>query len=41
MISDTAILRNPNYHPGGPARDLDYPKMAYVIEGVANFLLAY
>lgn len=42
MIGDTSILRNPHYHTAGDRPEtLDYPKMAMVVEGVANALLAY
>jgi hypothetical protein len=42
MVTDTAILRNPHYHTAGDLPGtLDYPKMAYVVEGVANFLHAF
>lgn len=42
MVTDTAILRNPNYHTAEDRPEtLDYPQMAHVVEGVANFLLAY
>jgi hypothetical protein len=40
MITDTAFLRNPNYHTAGDTADtLDYKKMARVIDGVANAVL--
>jgi hypothetical protein len=40
IITDTAYLRNPNYHtlrdtPG----TLDYPKMARVVDGVFNAVM--
>ena len=37
MITDTAFLRNPNYHTAGDtARTLDYQRMARVVDGVLN-----
>jgi hypothetical protein len=37
MITDTAFLRNPNYHTrGDTAETLDYVRMARVIDGVLN-----
>jgi hypothetical protein len=37
MITDTAFLRNPNYHTAGDtAETLDYEKMARVVDGVLN-----
>jgi hypothetical protein len=37
MITDTAFLRNPNYHtPGDTAATLDYARMAAVVDGVFN-----
>ncbi len=42
MVSDTSILRNPHYHTAGDRPEtLDYERMAMVVEGVANALLAY
>jgi len=40
MITDTAYLRNPNYHAAGDtAETLDYSRMAHVVNGVANAVL--
>jgi hypothetical protein len=40
MITDTAFLRNPNYHtPGDTAGTLDYERMAGVVDGVLNAVL--
>jgi len=40
MITDTAYLRNPNYHSAGDtANTLDYDRMARVVDGVANAVL--
>lgn len=40
MITDTAYLRNPNYHaPGDTAASLDYRRMAGVVDGVLNAVL--
>lgn len=37
MVTDTAFVRNPNYHgPGDTAETLDYERMARMVEGVAN-----
>jgi hypothetical protein len=37
MVTDTAFLRNPNYHaPGDRPETLDYVRMAGVVDGVAN-----
>jgi Zn-dependent M28 family amino/carboxypeptidase len=37
MITDTAFLRNPNYHTNrDTAETLDYAKMAAVVDGVLN-----
>jgi hypothetical protein len=37
MVTDTAYLRNPNYHtPHDVSDTLDYNKMANVIDGVLN-----
>lgn len=34
MLTDTAVMRNPNYHQGGDRPEtLDYPAMARVLEG--------
>lgn len=42
MVTDTAELGNPNYHtPRDTAETLDYTKLAQVVEGVANALLAF
>ena len=41
MVSDTAFLRNPNYHTDGDtAETLDYERMGSVVDGIANALLA-
>ena len=35
MVTDTAFLRNPNYHAAGDTADtLDYERMAKVVRGV-------
>ena len=35
MVTDTAFLRNPNYHGDGDTADtLDYQRMAKVVRGV-------
>lgn len=40
MITDTAFLRNPNYHtPEDTADTLDYERMAHVVDGLFNALL--
>jgi len=40
MITDTAYLRNPNYHaPGDTAASLDFRRMAGVVDGVLNAVL--
>jgi hypothetical protein len=40
MITDTAYLRNPNYHAVGDTADtLDYERMARVVDGVMNAIL--
>ena len=37
MVTDTAYLRNPNYHTSGDlAETLDYTKMARVVDGVLS-----
>jgi hypothetical protein len=37
MVTDTAYLRNPNYHTKRDTSDtLDYEKMARVVDGVFN-----
>jgi hypothetical protein len=37
MITDTAFVRNPNYHTAADTADtLDYRRMARVVDGVAN-----
>jgi hypothetical protein len=42
MITDTAYLRNPNYHaPGDTAASLDYRRMAGVVDGVLNAVLHF
>lgn len=40
IVTDTAYLRNPNYHTAGDTADtLDYDKMARVVDGVFNSIL--
>ncbi|MEO8502337.1 MAG: M28 family peptidase [Acidobacteriota bacterium] len=40
LVTDTAFLRNPNYHaPGDRPETLDYERMARVVDGVANAVL--
>lgn len=40
MVSDTAFLRNPNYHqPTDTADTLDYERMAMTVDGVLNAVL--
>jgi hypothetical protein len=40
MVTDTAFVRNPNYHsPDDTADTLDYERMAAVVDGVANALV--
>jgi hypothetical protein len=40
MITDTAYVRNPNYHTArDTAESLDYERMASVVDGVTNFVL--
>jgi len=40
MITDTAYVRNPNYHTrNDTAETLDYEKMAWVVDGVLNAVL--
>ncbi len=40
MVTDTAFLRNPNYHTRGDTADtLDYQKMARVVDGVLTAVL--
>jgi Zn-dependent M28 family amino/carboxypeptidase len=40
MVTDTAFLRNPNYHDVGDTADtLDYRRMAGVVDGVLNTVL--
>jgi hypothetical protein len=40
MVTDTAFLRNPNYHTArDTANTLDYERMAHVIDGVLNAVL--
>jgi hypothetical protein len=40
MVSDTAYIRNPNYHTIRDTADtLDYQRMASVVDGVMNFVL--
>ncbi|MFY9824264.1 MAG: M28 family peptidase [Thermoanaerobaculia bacterium] len=41
MVTDTADIRNPHYHsPLDTAETLDYPRMARVVDGVTNAVLA-
>ena len=41
MVTDTAFLRNPNYHAASDTADtLDYARMARVVDGVHNAVLA-
>jgi hypothetical protein len=40
MVTDTAFIRNSNYHTVSDTADsLDYLKMADVVDGVANAVL--
>jgi Zn-dependent M28 family amino/carboxypeptidase len=40
MVTDTAYLRNPNYHTKRDTSDtLDYEKMARVVDGVFNYIV--
>jgi Zn-dependent M28 family amino/carboxypeptidase len=40
MVTDTAFVRNRNYHQAGDTADtLDYERMAEVVDGVAAFVL--
>ena len=40
MITDTAFMRNPNYHkPTDTADTLDYARMADVVDGVVNAVI--
>ena len=40
MVTDTAFLRNPNYHTARDTADtLDYQRMARVVDGVFNAAL--
>lgn len=40
LVTDTAYLRNPNYHAAGDTLDtLDYDRMAQVVDGVFNAIL--
>jgi hypothetical protein len=40
MVTDTAFLRNPNYHRASDTADtLDYRSMAHVVDGVLNSVL--
>ena len=42
MVTDTAFLRNPNYHgPGDTADTLDYARMAQVVRGVYAVAMEY
>ena len=37
LVTDTAYLRNPNYHAASDtAQTLDYERMAGVVDGVFN-----
>jgi hypothetical protein len=37
MVTDTAFIRNPNYHaPTDVLETLDFERMAQVVTGVAN-----
>jgi hypothetical protein len=41
MVTDTAFLRNPNYHTiRDTATTLDYQRMAGVVDGVFNAITA-
>jgi hypothetical protein len=41
MVSDTAYIRNPNYHTrGDTAETLDYARMARVVDGIFNAVAA-
>lgn len=41
MVTDTAFMRNPNYHtPGDTAESLSYEPMARVVDGVLNAILS-
>ena len=41
MVTDTSFLRNPAYHtPQDTAATLDYERMAGVVDGVDNAVLA-
>jgi hypothetical protein len=41
MVTDTSFLRNPNYHSRGDTPEtLDYRRMAGVVDGVSNAVLA-
>lgn len=40
IVTDTAYLRNPNYHTAGDTENtLDYGTMARVVDGVFNTVL--
>ena len=42
MVTDTAFLRNPNYHAAGDTTDtLDYQRMAGVVDGVLSTVLHF
>jgi Zn-dependent M28 family amino/carboxypeptidase len=42
MVTDTAFLRNPNYHGAGDTADkLDYARMAQVVRGVYALAMEY
>lgn len=42
MVTDTAYIRNPNYHTARDRADtLDYRRMAAVVDGVANAILHF
>ena len=42
MVTDTAFLRNPNYHTGRDTADtLDYRRMAAVVDGLYQVAVGY
>lgn len=42
MVTDTAFLRNPNYHTSGDTPDtLDYRRMAQVVDGLYGVIVGY
>ncbi len=42
VLSDTSFLRNPHYHDAlDTPESLDYPRMAEVVEGLANAVLGF